>query len=319
MFWVFFSPVSEAEVPTEKLNWYLGPIEIENQFAPSLGLLSFTPESPEVLEEGESELRASFAWSNSLGIRDRLVLDYESRVSQLKYRHGLSDYLQLGVSLPVVWTGGGILDRPVDEWHSFWGLPVAGRDRVPDSAFTLRGDNRDGSEFDLSSRGFGFADLSLELKYLISKGSAVQPASALSVALRLPTGGERFGRDLVDLRISLSNSKEIAGYFIYFGGAYLFQGEDSEENLSFRKNSYHGFISFEVPVFSASSVTLGASIFNQPLQSVVGLKNTQAYFDLGFIHQISEGITLESLLRENITEGESSVDFSFLFGLRFRG
>ena len=310
--------LAQTDTDSRQKNWNRGPVELGNQYFIAVNHLSITPSSPEVAKKGTHQINALFSWTNSVSETEDVLFDAESRVVNLDYRYSLSDNWELGVDLPLIWRGGGVLDGFIDSWHEFFGFPEGDRNDVEDDQFNLIGRSDDGTVFANRDDGFGIGDISPSAKYLISSGSEYAPALSLKSKLRLPTGSSKYGGESVDLSLQLLASKGFGDFYIYGGVGYLLFLDDETKRIPFRTNNFHGSIHLEYQLFDSTSLLLGGNMLSHPLKDVRTQLSYQAYLDAAVVVDVSEVTRLEFMLRENLVSDDSSVDVSFVFGIRNR-
>ncbi len=114
---------------------------------------------------------------------ESLRLDGESLVARIHYRHRWPSGWDAGVTLPLVWQGGGFMDRLIEDWHDFFGLPNAGRERRPNDEFVYFYERDGNTVVDIRHGRAGLADS------LVWLGRELGPAS-VRLGLKLPTGDE---------------------------------------------------------------------------------------------------------------------------------
>ena len=175
---------------------------------------------PPVLATGESQTRATLDWVSEYveqqNSREALTLDAESERLALSYRRGFGgsivsgDGWEWGVELPLVSSGGGMLDSLIENWHDVFGLPNGGREQAPRDRYLIRY-QRDGQtvlDLDQGKTGLGDARLSL--------GAALGEQWVLRAMLQLPTGdadrltgGHTGGALWTDYSLALGESQRV--------------------------------------------------------------------------------------------------------------
>lgn len=172
-----------------------------------------------VLPRGEASSSVALDWSNEFFLRsntrESLTLDGESQRLALRYRAGIAPLwghaLEWSFELPLLFTGGGVLDGPIENWHSTFGLPNSNRDDVPQDRYRIRY-VRDGVTLvDRDDGASGLADVRLGL------GLALSERLTLRSLLQLPTGnqnkltgGHVGGALWLDYSLPLSESRRAA-------------------------------------------------------------------------------------------------------------
>ncbi len=132
----------------------------------------------------------SLDWSNEYlsrsNAREALLLDGESQRVTMRYRAALApiaDYaLEWSLEVPLLFTGGGVLDAGIENWHDTFGLPNGGREEVPQDRYRIRYERDGVALVDLQKGDSGLADARLGL------GVALSQRLTLRGLLQLPTG-----------------------------------------------------------------------------------------------------------------------------------
>ncbi|MBA4286756.1 MAG: hypothetical protein C0434_14615 [Xanthomonadaceae bacterium] len=139
-----------------------------------------------VLDSGRFATRFTVDWSNEYveqaNARESLTIDAETRRVTFGFRRGVAEGVELGVDLPLLFTGGGALDGVIEGWHDAFGLPNGGRDRVRQDRYLVQY-TVDGQTRILDDEGAsGIGDLEL------SAGFRLREDFAFRALAKLPTG-----------------------------------------------------------------------------------------------------------------------------------
>jgi hypothetical protein len=111
-----------------------------------------------------------------------MTLDGETQRYALSWRRGFGHDFELNAELPVLVTGGGVLDGLIENWHHIWGLPNGGREQVPHDQYHYQY-SRDGQTIlDVDTATGGLGDITL------GGGWQARSDLALRVMAKLPTG-----------------------------------------------------------------------------------------------------------------------------------
>lgn len=178
-----------------------------------------------VVPAGESVNSIGLDWTNEFVARsapgETLFLDAESQRYAMRYRAGLAPVFgraaEWSVEIPVLITGGGVMDAGIEGWHSTFGLPNANRSEFPQDRYRVRYVRNGVTRVDLMQDKTGLGDLRL--------GGALALAErwTLRTMLQLPTGdrdrltgGHAGGALWVDYSLPLSESRR--GALLLSGG-----------------------------------------------------------------------------------------------------
>ncbi len=118
--------------------------------------------------------------------------DFEQTLFHLEGGFALSDDLSLSVALPILTRSGGIMDRPLDDWHIFVGADRFRRHQFPadQNRFTIQ---KNGEERLGTNQASGLSHSLIKLKWwLFKKEESPRPEMeglAISFQTRLPLRG----------------------------------------------------------------------------------------------------------------------------------
>ena len=296
-------------------NQGVGPIQIQNQYFFALLHTSLRPTRASTLAEDESVLRTGFSWSNTAVAEDNFVTDVETRVLDLSVQRGISDRTEVGLRIPLVWRGGGRLDRFIDSWHRDLSLPRGDRRRLDDDNFEVSGRNSDGSHYHFSQEGWALGEVELSSKYLLSAGDGESPTVALEGGIGLPTARASFGQRALDFSLSLFASKRIGRYIIYSGAGAFFYTDTSVNGVQFLPVHFEGFVQGEYQWTDTWSLNIGLYSSSKTVDDIRGHPGYSLYLDCGVQKRLSENTIAQVLLRENPAPGSGTVDVTFLGGV----
>jgi hypothetical protein len=166
--------------------------------------------NPLLLPRGAKELTVSLNYAsnyvNETNARENLLLDGETARLILGGRYGLSERLELGVTIPYINHSGGFLDGFIINYHDLFGFPQGGRDQAPRDRLLYRY-SRDGVEkLNLDTSGHGLGDISLSAALQLYRDGEEYPrAVALRSTIKLPTGDSDslYGSGSTDFSLSV--------------------------------------------------------------------------------------------------------------------
>lgn len=172
-----------------------------------------------VVPRGESVNSATLDWSNEIFLRngagESLLLDGETQRLAMRYRGGIAPLVGLALDwsleVPVLFTGGGVLDSAIENWHRTFGQPNSNRGDLPRDNYRIRYVRNGVTLVDRSKGTSGLGDIRLGL------GLALSPRWTLRGLAQLPTGdddrltGGHYGGALwLDYSLPLSESRRAA-------------------------------------------------------------------------------------------------------------
>lgn len=186
---------------------YWFPVRTHNPFLQIYGLPAF--QGAGVLERGAGAWQLTLDIANHADASSRggesITLDGESYFVNLSYRRGISDWLELGIDLPVLLHADGILDPAIESWHDLWGMSNAKR-TGPDNELSFIYERTGMDPYVLDAGGAGLGDIRLNAAVPL-RFEWLSPTTALTLkaGLKLPTGDaeELHGSGAADLSLAV--------------------------------------------------------------------------------------------------------------------
>lgn len=294
-------------------------VSIGDQFPIALLHSSLRPREAQVLPTDTFRFRSSLAWSNTANRkRGHYLVDAETRVFEFELETTVAKNFEIGLRLPLIYRGGGVLDRPIYRWHEIFGLPQETRDDddVGDDEHRIGGRNEDGSRYDLRREGTYFGDITLSGQYQIIEESDSLPALSIRTEFQLPTSAEEYGQDKVDLQVAILSAKGSAQWRFYGGAAYLHSLDTRESGLSFMRHRASAFLASRYVFWRKNAVSFTLLGSSQLISQASLFPKYSIYVDLAYQRVLSPRFTFEFLLRENPAPDEGTSDVSFLLALK---
>ena len=224
-------------------NGGLGPLSIRNQFPVTLGFLTYTPEPVLTLPLDTFQFRYQYSITNSYintqSPRNQtgpfidstavsrsgglvasdfaatgygVYLDVEARRHQFRFNYAFTESLEIGLELSWIALGGGSLDSRIVSVEEFFG----GLNR--DRAFSEQNRFdfyliRDGAFLLQSSQAFSSEPMDpvFNLKWTLSEGGEVLPATAIKLSYKFPLESNPDGS-----RALISSGGRDYGYYFLF-------------------------------------------------------------------------------------------------------
>jgi hypothetical protein len=141
---------------------------------------------PDVLPAGMWRQRIDLDDVNEYGSKakgsEAILLDGEAAQLSYNLRYGVADRWELGMFVPLLVQGGGILDPIIQGWHRFWGLPNGGRQFAPNNRYLYQYARDGQTVLDVSQSSTSFGDIQLTTGYEVADHLAAR------AMLKLPTG-----------------------------------------------------------------------------------------------------------------------------------
>lgn len=142
---------------------------------------------------------------NDASAREFVNLDGETLRMALDLRVGLAENWDMHVEVPWIDHSGGHLDKPIDNWHDFWGMADGGREAVPRDLLDYRYASADGS-YGLLESSSGVGDVSLSVSHAFYRDE--DAAATVVVGYKFGSGDEEeftgSGADDVFLALRMS-------------------------------------------------------------------------------------------------------------------
>jgi hypothetical protein len=214
------------------------PMQIRNlnPLVAIFGLPAWDTVAPGNRFSASLEIANHFEFSAKGG--EYLGFDGETARTTLSFSHGFADGWQLGVELPLFHLGGGVLDNPIDAWHSAFNLPDGGRNQRPDNqlSFLLRHSGLTFLRLDDPQSGLGDLQLKGARAFGVDRGFVVE------AGVKLATGDTEMlaGSGSTDAWLTLLRSRPLperrhaAGY--YWGVGIMHVGDP--EIIEFRSKAW---------------------------------------------------------------------------------
>ena len=213
------------------------PMQIRNlnPLVAIFGLPAWDTVAPGNRFSASLEIANHFEFSAKGG--EYLGFDGETARTTLSFSHGFAAGWQLGLELPLFHLGGGVLDNPIDAWHSAFNLPDGGRNARPQNqvSFLLRHSGLTFFRLDEPQSGFGDLQLKGARAFGADRGFVVE------AGVKLATGDTEMlaGSGSVDEWLTLLRSRPLpnrryaAGY--YWGVGVMHVG--APEVIEFRSKT----------------------------------------------------------------------------------
>lgn len=241
-----FTPTVGADSSDEPR--ILGPLPLRN--LSGLAQIFYYP----VAERARTLDRSEWRWSTNLfyaSINEArqftnsgFAMDGEILRVELRADYGITDALELSVTLPVHYTTSGFLDSVIEGFHDGTGLRRSTTRR--DDQFAQRITAGGKHIFDVDEDTAGLADVPIQLKYAVLSEDEFPIAAAVRGGIELPTGNSArsFGSGGVDFDLGLLLEKNFQFVSLFAIGDLLF----FQRPQKFRSSGAH----VRLPAYSAA-------------------------------------------------------------------
>jgi len=189
-----------------------GPFRVKSQFPLFLHL------NAPILEKAAQEESISVSLSYSSVFMKKgspewlLDLDLESAEFNFTYKKNLPGWVELGLEIPLLGFSPGVLDQPLESYHSAFGFPDYGRSRYSKNDFHYRLFRKGKLLVEGESGKVGPGDLRLTGKKEFSFGETLL---AVKADLELPTGDANagFGNGSLDWELAVIGERKLGQAF----------------------------------------------------------------------------------------------------------
>lgn len=300
-----------------------GPLNLRGQSPFQMLHLSLSPSTPSTLPAHHWEGQIMTTWVNRWAVSEgTYFIDNETLRIAGKLKYGLTDWFQLGIEVPVLWRGGGVMDSFIERFHRTFGLDNARRDEFPQDRFHVESVNQEGSRFvlDADDAGIGLQDIMVSSQATMSCGGTYAPASAVSFTVSLPTGRdeELYGTGGVDVSIALLFAKGLGDLYLYLNGGYVWFGTDEIGGIELKKSQATVFAGVEYRLWSRTSLILQNLINSGVAEDFFEFSEYTDEMTLGVKTELSPGLVMEFGLIENLVHFTNSPDFGVHAGVSYR-
>lgn len=175
---------------------------------------------------------------------EAVMLDGETYRFNVAVRYGIAPGLQIGIDIPYLAEGGGVLDGFIEDFHDTFGLPQGDRKSYPRNRLLYQYSNNGATKVLVNDRSNGIGDIRLSGAWQLLRGDTESPlAVALHASIKLPTGNSNrlFGSGSTDFALWLTVSDDCQlplGHLTVYaaaGGMALTDGDvlkDQQRNLA---------------------------------------------------------------------------------------
>lgn len=246
---------------------------------------------------------------------EEYTVDAETRHINGRISLPLTADWTLGVELPVIWRGGGVMDGPVEDWHDLFGLPQGGRDQNADDRYLVAGSS--GSErFRFNKTGSGVGNLQLKGTYNLREGN--HHRLLVSSLLSLPTFTPEYGHNGIDGGVELQYRYEKERWLAYAGIMQAFISDKEVSGLKYNSSYIYGAIGAGYRIFHPSVsliVQLGSN--TAIVKSVPEHPDSEILLDIALSIQTGRRTAVTAGFQENPGPGNGSTDFALFAGFDY--
>lgn len=315
-----FCRAEEADAAPVRIDRPLFVPSVRFQHPLNMLHLSAEAESPEIIPCGEDVWSVTGIWSNTFNPpRGGDFVDVESRRAELRYARGLGGGISVEALLPWTWTGVGILDQPIQEYHDFYFLPNGRREDYAQDEFHLSGVTTDGELYGFSPKKFGTADAQVEAHYELWQSEDGETLLSGFSASSVPIGGMSLGNNGVDLRSGVVAGFRFSNLTLLTSAEALWRSQQEIENIRFKPWIFGGSVGLSYS--AAENVQLAATVVGQQrgARNLRVMPTVELYLDTAIRWFFHDSAALSLLVRENPLEPRRTTDVSLFVALDFFG
>lgn len=199
-----------------------GPFPVRNFQPFQLLFLGMFGDRAAVLEKRALDLRVELAETSSAFIQNsqqiNATLKFETLRAGLFFRYGLTDRLEVGLEVPVLYRYSGFLEGAITAVERMTTGLAPVRQQLENTSYVFDF-NRNGTPlFNGGNGDVGIGDITFIGKYQVLLQGDLMPALALRFALKAPTGdpNRAFGSGHPDLGLGLAAEQAIAKHWILY-------------------------------------------------------------------------------------------------------
>lgn len=181
-------------------------------------------------------------------------LDMETTELALRYKRVLSDFLELGIDIPVLITGGGFLDGFIEDFHDTFGFDDYGRSARPHNDF-LYEVRKDGELIVEGRSRVSLGDVRLAVKKPFFQNERLTAGVTANMEIPLGDAGQGFGNGGLDAGFALVLDAQITEWLMNYWNAGVVFPADVRGHTSLNlRNFVYGGVCLEAMVSSGFSL-----------------------------------------------------------------
>jgi hypothetical protein len=303
----------------------MGPLHVQQRYPLYLMFLTPEPDSPRVIEKGRFMTSLSIDYTSiyidEASKKWAALLDMEMTVVDLSLTYGITNRVNISLTLPWISQNDGFLDGPLEAYHDFFGFPNYGREDGPVDEFRYNVSVDDDAWFDARSGGLHLGESVVSVKIqLTSAGSHQGLISSLLLALKIPTGDEDhgFGSGRFDQGLVLLNQYRISPLILYFNPGIVLLSDPETQGADIHVNDMMTLLAgIEYNVSDTWSLMGQFNFVTSPFHDTGIAQMDQDSLELvfGFAVSISDDMVFECAFSEDLTR--TAPDFTVHGALRY--
>jgi hypothetical protein len=312
LFLVFFGQANAfCQDPCHDCDHKSGPIPIINQAPIQLLFLQATPDRAETLPKGSYSLSLHAVETNTLlwGKSERYYgyIDMEMMRTSLDLQYGLLPGVEVGISVPFLYSYPGFMDHGIHEIERLLGRTRNLRDKedqgkwANEYTYFVRKDNQAFIEGKEGSSGMG--DVVLTLKRKLRDEEDTLPCVSGRLAVKIPTGDEAtaFGSGQADYGLGLLLEKDIGVLTAYLNLDVIVPGHTFDGMGVPLRHFYEIMLASEYQVSSRTSFLAQLTCLTRPFRHTGLEMLDKRIIDLllGITYLRESGLCIQGGIRED--------------------
>ncbi len=303
-----------------------GPISVVNQAPIQLLFLQAIPDKAETMAKGKGSLRLKTSITNTLlserSVNYQGVVDLEMIRASLDLRYGILTGLEIGMSLPLVYSYPGIMDRAIVDFEEFVSAesrPIR-KKQVPDKYEYYVKANSKVFIAGKGKRSSGIGDLVIWLKGKLWDGGDISPCLSARLEVKVPSGDKdrALGSGKPDSGFGLLLQKEFDRLIAYLNADVIFPGDAFEQVNLQLKEFYEIMLGAEYKLSSRLSLLAQLNCINRPFKETgLQMLDRRIYDSLVGIHYCTRhGFFVQAGAVEDFkNSGNAGADITFFLNL----
>jgi hypothetical protein len=319
--------VWRAEAVSDTSPAPYGPLRLMNQQSLQLLFLQPFPDRADVTPFRHFDVDLNTALTNTLlgNQRDFTAnLDLEMVRTVIALRYGVYPNFEVGLSLPIIYTYGGILDGFIlgVERHFAPGKERPLRKNQVAGAFTYQVSRGNRVFIQGQDDALGIGDIVLQAKGQLLHEQEWFPAVSLRAAVKFPSGDadRAFGSGEFDGSVGVLLQKTLWRFTFYVNADVTFPGQAFEDVDVSLHPFFLGLLAIEFRVSRPVSLVLQFRADTRPFHDTISILDRRIIeTHLGVNWEISHRLVLQAGVAEDIANSACcSADVSFFLNLTGR-
>jgi hypothetical protein len=303
----------------------LGPLRAQQRYPLYIMFLTPEPDSPRLIEKRQFITSISLDYT-SIYIDETsqewsALMDMEMTVIDLSLTYGITNHLNVSLSIPWISQNGGFLDGPLETYHDFFGFPNYGRENGPVNKFGYH-ISVDGDDwFGARSGGLHLGESVVSVKMqLTDSGRRQGLSSSLLASLKIPTGDEDhgFGSGRYDQSLVLLNQFRMSPFVLYLNPGLVFLSDPETHGADIHVNDMITLLAgIEYKANETLSLMGQLNFVTSPFHNtgIEQMDQDSLELALGFAVWVSHDVIFEFAFSEDLTR--TAPDFTVHGSLRY--